>query len=104
MKWQTFRNMGIARTMKAGGSYLKSAMVKREEQSLEDFYINRFGKVLYGMFLRDTPKAVGAASERAVRRLGCSACKGLSVTAVIKDMFQKYFPKGNKSGRKWKPL
>ena len=50
MKPETFKNMGFGRTMKAGFSYLKTIFVKREEKSLEDFYINRFGKVLYSMF------------------------------------------------------
>ena len=50
MKGQTIRNMGFARTMKAGFSYLKSTISKRPEDSLENFYINRFGKVLYSMF------------------------------------------------------
>ena len=48
MKRQTIRNMGFARTMKAGFSYLKSTDVQKlPETSLENFYINRFGKVLY---------------------------------------------------------
>ena len=50
MKLQTFRNMGFARTVKAGCSYLKSTVCKLPETSLENFYINRFGRVLYGMF------------------------------------------------------
>ena len=50
MKKETFTNMGFIRTIKAGFSYLKSIIVKRKENSLEDFYINRFGKVLYSMF------------------------------------------------------
>ena len=50
MKKETFKNMGFIRTMKAGFSYLKSIFIKKKEDSLENFYINRFGKVLYGMF------------------------------------------------------
>ena len=42
MKIETFKNMGLARTIKAGFSYLKSVFIKRKENSLEDFYINRF--------------------------------------------------------------
>ena len=47
MSASTIKNMGFLTTMKAGFSYLKSAMVKKPEDSLENFYINRFGKVLY---------------------------------------------------------
>ena len=50
LKLQTFTNMGLIRTIKAGFSYLKSIFVKKPEDSLENFYINRFGKVLYSMF------------------------------------------------------
>ena len=46
----TIRNMGLARTLTAGFSYLKSVVFKRPEDSLENFYINRFGKILYSMF------------------------------------------------------
>ena len=42
MKKETFKNMGLKRTMKAGFSYLKSIFAKRKEKSLEDFYVNRF--------------------------------------------------------------
>lgn len=50
LKLETFTNMGLVRTIKAGFSYLKSIFVKKKETSLENFYINRFGKVLYSMF------------------------------------------------------
>ena len=50
MKKETFLNMGLIRTIKAGFSYLKTIFVKKKETCLENFYINRFGKVLYGMF------------------------------------------------------
>lgn len=47
MKLQTFKNLGLIRTIKSGFSYIKSMMFKRKEDNLENFYINRFGKVLY---------------------------------------------------------
>lgn len=49
VKPATFLAMGLARTWKAGWSYLHSVFVKRPEKSLEDFYINRFGRVLYSI-------------------------------------------------------
>ena len=49
----TFINMGFVRTMKAGFGYLYSCVVKRKENSLEDFYINRFGRPLYSMIFED---------------------------------------------------
>ena len=53
IKPATFIAMGLVRTWKAGWSYLYSAIFKRPENSLEDFYINRFGRVLYSMFFED---------------------------------------------------
>lgn len=50
LKPETFINMGFGTTIVAGFSYLKSVIFKRKERSLEDFYINRFGKKLYSMF------------------------------------------------------
>lgn len=74
MKWRTIRNMGFMRTLKAGFSYLGAAIAKKPENSLEDFYINRFGRVLYSMFFEGyTEKPVGAAPERHRGRLGRSA-------------------------------
>ena len=43
LKPETFKNMGLATTIVAGCSYLKACLFKREEKSLEDFYVNRFG-------------------------------------------------------------
>ena len=45
MKPETFINMGLWRTIKAGFGYLYSCVFKRKENSLEDFYINCFGPV-----------------------------------------------------------
>ena len=50
MNANTIRNMGLATTMVAGMSYLAATAHKRPEDSLENFYINRFGKKLYTMF------------------------------------------------------
>lgn len=50
LKWATIKNMGFATTMKAGFSYLHSVFRKLPEDNLENFYINRFGRVLYSMF------------------------------------------------------
>ena len=98
LKLETFTNMGLIRTIKAGFSYLKSIFVKKKETSLENFYINRFGKVLYGMFFEKyTEKLWGRHPSVISADWGSQRIKGLSITAVIKDMFRKIFnPKINK--------
>ncbi|MDE7289317.1 MAG: NAD(P)-binding protein, partial [Oscillospiraceae bacterium] len=50
LKFQTFKNMGLWCKIKAGFIYLKACIVKLPEDSLDNFYINRFGRVLYSMF------------------------------------------------------
>lgn len=90
MKWATIRNMGFVTTMEAGMSYLGSAVKKREEDSLENFYINRFGKKLYSMFFEGyTEKLWGRHPSGISADWGAQRVKGLSVTAVLKDMVQK---------------
>lgn len=97
MKKETFANMGFIRTMKAGFSYLKTIVVKKKEDSLENFYINRFGKVLYGMFFEKyTEKLWGRHPKQISADWGAQRVKGLSIKAVIKDMFSKVFKKNNK--------
>ena len=56
LKWETLKNMGFSKTMQAGMSYLQACANKREETSLEDFYVNHFGKTLYSMFFEGYTK------------------------------------------------
>lgn len=94
MKPQTFKNMGLSKTVKAGGSYMHSCFSKKEESSLENFYINRFGKVLYSMFFEGyTEKLWGRHPREISADWGSQRVKGLSVSAVLKDMFSKVLSK-----------
>jgi len=97
MSFATFKAMGLWRTIKAGFSYLGACIHKREEKSLEDFYINRFGKVLYQMFFEKyTEKLWGRHPSEISADWGSQRVKGISIKAVIKDMFNKLFGKKNK--------
>lgn len=90
MSAQTIKNLGIGRTLSAGISYLKSAMFKQPEHSLEDFYINRFGRKLYGMFFEDyTEKVWGKHPSQLGADWGAQRVKGLSLRGVLKDMIMK---------------
>lgn len=98
MKPQTFINMGFVQTIKAGCSYLGSCVKKRPEDSLENFYVNRFGKVLYGMFFEGyTEKLWGRHPREIDPSWGAQRVKGLSILAIIKDMFSKLAPKRDQS-------
>ena len=87
MKLQTFKNLGFSRTISSGFSYLKSLLIKKKEDSLENFYINRFGKKLYSMFFGGyTEKLWGRHPKDIDPSWGAQRVKGLSILAVIKDM------------------
>lgn len=95
MKPQTFINMGFKKTMESGFSYLASMVHKRPENSLEDFYINRFGKALYSMFFEGyTEKLWGRHPREIAPDWGSQRVKGLSIITLIKDTFSKMANKG----------
>lgn len=94
LKPSTFLNMGLWRTWKAGWSYLHAALFKREERSLEDFYINRFGRVLYSMFFEDyTEKLWGIHPSKISPEWGAQRVKGLSLLKAVLNVLK---PKGAK--------
>jgi protoporphyrinogen oxidase len=97
LKWQTFANMGLIRTVKAGCGYMLSQVHKREENSLENFYINRFGRPLYSMFFEDyTEKVWGLHPSKLGADWGSQRVKGLSIAAILKDMLTKKIGKSDK--------
>lgn len=99
MSASTIKNMGFLTTVAAGFSYLKAAVFKKPETSLENFYINRFGKKLYSMFFEGyTEKLWGRHPSDISADWGSQRVKGLSIRAVLKDMFSKLF--GGKKKKK----
>ncbi|MBQ9680259.1 MAG: NAD(P)/FAD-dependent oxidoreductase [Ruminococcus sp.] len=97
LKFDTIKNMGLGTTIVVGFSYLKTVFHKREEKSLEDFYINRFGKKLYSMFFeRYTENLWGRHPSEISPEWGAQRVKGLSIRAVLKDIFGKMFNKKNR--------
>ena len=98
LKYNTIKNMGFFETILVGFSYLKSLIFKKKEYSLEDFYINRFGKKLYSMFFENyTEKLWGRHPSKISPDWGAQRVKGLSIFAMIKDVFKKIFHIKNKN-------
>ena len=98
LKFDTIKNMGLVTTVIVGFSYLKTLVYKREEKSLEDFYINRFGKKLYSMFFENyTENLWGRHPSEISPEWGAQRVKGLSIMAVLKDIFSKIFNKKNRT-------
>ncbi|MDR1783834.1 MAG: NAD(P)/FAD-dependent oxidoreductase [Dysgonamonadaceae bacterium] len=92
LKFATFANMGLVRTLKAGFGYIWANISKRKEDSLENFYINRFGKPLYKMFFENyTEKVWGQHPSKLGADWGSQRVKGLSVAGIIKDIITKPF-------------
>lgn len=97
LKPETFKNMGFLNTMKVGFSYLGAMIHKRPEDNLENFYINRFGKKLYSMFFEYyTENLWGRHPSEIDASWGAQRVKGLSIVAVLKDVFGKIFKKKNR--------
>ncbi len=97
MKMRTFINMGFWRTMKAGFGYIGSVIHKRKENSLEDFYINRFGKPLYRLFFESyTEKLWGVHPSKLSADWGAQRVKGLSLWKTFTNAITKPFKKNKK--------
>ena len=98
LKWSTLRSMGFRTTLAVGFSYLCSLLHKREERSLEDFYINRFGKKLYEMFFEHYTENLWGRHPRDISpEWGAQRVKGLSIRAVLRDMLDKLFHRRNRT-------
>ncbi len=92
MNANTIKNMGFVTTAQAGFSYLASVVHKKEETSLENFYINRFGKKLYSMFFEGyTEKLWGRHPREISADWGSQRVKGLSIIGILRDMLSKAF-------------
>jgi protoporphyrinogen oxidase len=84
IKWSTFANMGISRTITGGFGYIYAKAFQRKENNLEDFMINRFGAPLYHMFFEDyTQKVWGMHPRELSPEWGAQRIKGLSLFAVM---------------------
>lgn len=93
MNMNTIINMGFFTTINAGFSYLWSVVRKLPETSLENFYINRFGRKLYSMFFEGyTEKLWGRHPKDISADWGAQRVKGLSIIAIIKDILGKLVP------------
>jgi protoporphyrinogen oxidase len=83
----------MVRTVRCGLSYMRSALFpQREEKSLEDFIINRFGKQLYLTFFKSyTEKVWGVPCNEISAEWGAQRIKGLSLKGVVMHFLKKTF-------------
>jgi len=97
----TLLNLGLVRTFFAGISYLRAALLpKREERTLEDFLVNRFGRQLYRLFFESyTEKVWGVPCSQISAEWGAQRIKGLSLSGVILHFLKKTLT-GNRSRKR----
>ncbi len=87
---KTLRAMGPLATLAVGGSYVHAALHRLPETSLENYYINRFGRRLYSMFFEGyTEKLWGRHPRDLSADWGAQRVKGLSLVATVKDALAK---------------
>lgn len=79
------RSLGIFRCVKIAVSYGRAVLFPyKNVDSLEKFYINRFGKELYNLFFRDyTAKVWGISPSNLSPDWGAQRVKGLSIYKAI---------------------
>ena len=89
--------MGLKRTLVAGFGYMKSTVIKKKEDSLENFMINRFGTPLYKMFFEDyTEKVWGRNPKDISADWGAQRIKGLSLFKAVISILIKPFKRNSK--------
>ena len=97
LKPETFKNFGLLTTLKVGFSYLASLFRKLPEDNLENFYINRFGRKLYSMFFEYYTENLWGRHPREIdASWGAQRVKGISIFAILKDIFGKIFKVKNR--------
>lgn len=93
LSFETLRNLGIIRALKIMFSYLTIRLKPiKPEVSLEDFFINRFGRHLYRTFFKDyTEKVWGVTCADIPRDWGTQRIKNLSILKAIIHFIKKPF-------------
>lgn len=92
-KLKTFINMGLGTSIVTGASYFASCIHKLPEDSLENYYINRFGRKLYSMFFEDyTTKVWGRRPSEISADWGAQRVKGVSIATLLKNIMPNLLP------------
>ena len=99
----TIRGLGFSRLMKIGVSYLKICFRPvKDIDSLEKFFISRFGVELYETFFKDyTEKVWGVPCSQISPDWGAQRVKGLSVSkALLHSLKKPFLKKSTVNGKK----
>ena len=91
----TIMNLGFIRIIRILFSYIYAVVFPfKDEKTLEDFMINRFGRELYNIFFKDyTEKVWGIKCSYISAEWGVQRIKGLSITKTLIHAIRKVFKK-----------
>jgi protoporphyrinogen oxidase len=89
----TLQQLGLVRTIRIGLSYVKSALFPlKQEETLEQFLVNRFGYELYNTFFKSyTEKVWGVPCNQISAAWGAQRIKGLSLSKTLWHAAKKLF-------------
>jgi len=93
LNFKTFTNLGLMRTCRSALSYIRVRLFPiKETRSLEDFFINRFGRELYEVFFKDyTQKVWGVPCSEISPEWGAQRIKGLSIAKAVSHAVRYIF-------------
>jgi protoporphyrinogen oxidase len=103
LSMDTLLKLGLWRTFKVGASYIRSVLFPtKKEETLEQLFINRFGRELYSTFFKSyTEKVWGVPCNRISAEWGAQRIKGLSVWSSLMHAARKVFKRdGDHIGQK----
>ena len=80
----TLKKLGFSKTTKIGWDYLKTIFHQLDEDNLENYYINHFGRELYETFFKNyTYKIWGVECRDISADWGAQRVKGLNISKAI---------------------
>lgn len=102
LNFNTIYNLGLVRIVVIGCSYIKTKLHPiKNENSLEDFFINRFGKELYQTFFKDyTEKVWGVSCSEIDPEWGVQRIKGLSISKTLVHFIREMFSRKSSIAQK----
>jgi len=102
LNMNTIANLGLIRIIRIGFSYIRARLFPvKPERSLEDFFINRFGRQLYLTFFKSyTEKVWGVPCHEIKAEWGAQRIKGLSITKAVMHAIKSAFKRDSSVDQK----
>jgi len=99
---RTVANLGFARMARIGIGYVQARLFPiQPEVTLEDFFVNRFGRELYATFFESyTEKVWGLPCSRISAEWGAQRVKGLSITKAVSHALRSRFSRNRDIAQK----